>query len=159
MTQNDPEKVLQETATWLTAPFEGDVLHVYYDPNRIPTIGYGSIWDLNGNRVTPSTPPITQAQALTLLERELRGALQVVENDVPVALTEHEVEALTDFVFNVGAGNFEHSTLLAKLRAGNYEGAADEFLRWDRAGGVVLAGLARRRAAERALFLKPDGDA
>ncbi|MFP5250234.1 MAG: lysozyme [Acidobacteriota bacterium] len=159
MTQNDPDQVLNVTATKLTAPAEGDVLHVYYDPNHIPTIGYGSIWDLAGNRVTPSTPPITQAQALMLLERELRGALGVVEQDVPVPLTMNEEAALTDFVFNVGAGNFEHSTLLADLRAGNYAGAADEFLKWDHAGGVVLAGLARRCAARRALFLEPDGDA
>lgn len=157
MTQNDPDKVLALTATTLTGPSEGDVLHVYYDPNHIPTIGYGSIWDLDGNRVTPSTPPITQAQAIAILERELRSALQVVEADVPVPLTDNEEAALTDFVFNVGAGNFDHSTLLADLRAGNYEGAADQLLLWDHGnGGVVLAGLAKRCAARRALFLKPD---
>lgn len=157
MTQNDPDKVMDLAANVLTIPAEGEVLHPYLDPRGIWTIGTGSIWDLAGNRVTAATPPISHAQNLILLHRELRSAFDTVDADLQhVPLTVDEEAALVDFVFNVGAGNFEASTLLRDLRAGDYEGAANEFLRWDHAGGVVLAGLARRCAARRALFLKPD---
>ncbi len=159
MTQNDPDTVLDVAANKLTIPFEGEVLHPYLDPDGIWTIGTGSIWDLSGRRVTASTPPISHAQNIILLHQEMRFALRVVENDVLVPLTVNEEAALVDFVFNVGAGNFEASTLLRDLRAKNYAGAADEFLRWDHAGAAVLAGLARRCAARRTLFLTPDAPA
>lgn len=159
MTQNDPDTVLDVAATKLTIPAEGEILHPYLDPAGIWTIGTGSIWDLAGQRVTAETKPITPAQNIILLHREMYGALRVVENDVTVPLTVDEEAALVDFVFNVGAGNFEASTLLRDLRAKNYAGAADEFLRWDRAGGEILAGLARRCAARRTLFLAPDAKA
>lgn len=153
---NDPDTVLNVAATQLTEPFEGRCLTPYQDPRGIWTIGYGSTFDLEGNPVTAATPALTPAQDQLLLMREMRGALTAVEHDVQVPLSVDEEAALTDFVFNVGAGNFEKSTLLADLRAQNYEAAAAQFLLWDRAGGVVLAGLARRCAARRALFLKPD---
>jgi lysozyme len=159
MTQNDPNKVLDVAETALTIPSEGDVLHAYQDPRGIWTIGTGSTTDLAGNPVTANTPPISPAQNIILLHREMYGALTEVEHDVPVTLTIDEEAALVDFVFNVGAGNFEASTLLKDLKARDYQDAANEFLRWDHAGGVVLAGLARRCAARRALFLKPDAQA
>jgi lysozyme len=156
VTQNDPNKVLSVAENVLTIPAEGEVLHPYQDPRGIWTIGTGSTTDLNGNPVTAETPPINHAENLLLLSREMLFALSVVERDVAVPLTVDEEAALVDFVFNVGAGNFEASTLLRDLKAENYEAAADQFLRWDHVGGAVLAGLARRCAARRALFLKPD---
>ncbi|MCY1305462.1 Lysozyme RrrD [compost metagenome] len=70
-----------------------------------------------------------------------------------VPLSQGQFDALASFVFNLGSGNLQCSTLLRKLNAKDYAGAADEFPRWNKAGGKVLAGLTRRRAAERALFL------
>ncbi|EAS3672836.1 lysozyme, partial [Salmonella enterica subsp. enterica serovar Weltevreden] len=61
--------------------------------------------------------------------------------------------ALVSFAYNLGARTLSTSTLLRKLNAGDYAGAADEFLRWNKAGSKVLNGLTRRREAERALFL------
>jgi lysozyme len=72
---------------------------------------------------------------------------------VKVPLTQNQFDALVDFVFNVGAHNFEKSTLLIKLNKQDYKGAAEEFPRWNRAAGHVLGGLIRRRGAERTLFL------
>lgn len=146
------DDVLAETATKLTEPAEGDVLHAYQDPGGVWTIGTGSTRDLAGNPVTADTPPITQAEAMQLLERDLRSALQTVESDVPVPLTEDEEAALTDFVYNVGSGNFSQSTVLRCLRAGDYDGACDALAMWNQQDGVVLAGLVRRRALEQAEF-------
>ena len=153
---NDPDEVLNVAETKLTVPGEGVVLHPYRDPRGIWTIGTGSTFDLDGSPVTAETPPITPAQNLVLLKREMMSAFTTVENSVPVPLSVDEEAVLDDFVFNAGAGNFLHSSVLACLKSGDYEGAANHLLDWDRAGGVVLAGLARRCAARRALFLKPD---
>jgi lysozyme len=79
-------------------------------------------------------------------------AEQVVNHAVKVPITQDEFNALVDFVFNVGAGNFDSSTLLRELNAGDYAGAADQFARWDLAGGKVVEGLLRRRVAEADLF-------
>jgi lysozyme len=67
---------------------------------------------------------------------------------VRVTLTQHEYDALVDFVFNCGAHNFYCSTMLTKLNNGDYAGAANEFDKWDMCGGQHLAGLLRRRQAE-----------
>lgn len=70
-----------------------------------------------------------------------------------VGVTQCQFDALVSFCYNLGAKALSTSTLMRKLNAGDTFGAADEFLRWNKAGGKVLAGLTRRREAERALFL------
>ena len=72
---------------------------------------------------------------------------------IKTALTENQFSALVSFTFNLGAGALQRSTLRMKLNRGEVQGAADEFPKWLIAGGRILAGLVRRRAAERALFL------
>ena len=69
------------------------------------------------------------------------------------AVFSRQFAALVSFTYNVGSGALNSSTLLRRLNAGDTFGAANEFLRWNRAGGRVLAGLTRRRREERALFL------
>ena len=81
----------------------------------------------------------------------VRGEIQ---RDCKVPLTIDEKIALLDFIYNLGGGNFRSSTLLRKLNAGDYAGAAAEFDNWDHAGGKVLAGLLKRRQAETDLFNK-----
>ena len=76
-----------------------------------------------------------------------------VSNLVKVKLTQGQFDALVSFAYNLGARALSTSTLLQKLNAGDYTGAADEFPRWNKAGGKVLPGLTWRREAERALFL------
>lgn len=144
-----------EDASEMAEPFEGFSATPYRDPAGVWTIGFGSTRDVAGNPVTENTVAIARDQALALVERDMIQAGREVALDVHVPLTENERAALDDFVYNLGAGNFRASTLLRRLNAGDLAGAADEFLRWDRAGGQVLAGLLRRREAERAEFLKP----
>jgi lysozyme len=64
-----------------------------------------------------------------------------------------QFDALVSFSFNVGLGNLQSSTLRMKYNRGDIEGAADEFLKWNKAGGKVLNGLVKRRQDERNLFL------
>jgi len=134
--------------------FEGLSLVPYKDAAGIWTIGYG-------HKIVPGDPyfpygdvkEITQAEADTLLNQDMKEARGYVATLVDVPINQKQKDALTDFVFNLGPGNFQDSTLLKKLNSGDYNGAADEFLRWNHAGGQVLAGLTARREAEQQLFL------
>jgi len=138
-----------EKAVDIAIPFEGYSAAPYQDPVGIWTQGYGSIRDGEGNRITADSPVIDEATAKQWAENEMRSALQTVESDVKVPMTTEEEAALADFVYNLGSGNFAGSRILRYLNAGNFQGAADDLLLWDHAGGRVLAGLTRRRQAER----------
>lgn len=131
----------------LTENFEGDVLHAYRDQVGVWTIGYGH----TGPDVVPGLT-ITPAQAQALLAQDIAAAAACVNNSVTVPLAQNEFDALVDFVFNLGTGAFESSTLLRDLNAGDFSAAAGQFDLWDHAGGAVVAGLLRRRQAETALF-------
>ncbi len=132
----------------LTESFEGFRAAAYWDDkgNRW-TIGYGH----TGTDVYPGLS-WTQAQATVALMADIQWAAGVVNRFVTRALTQNEFDALTDFVFNAGSGNFQHSTLLKMIEVGNFAAAAQEFDKWDRSGGSIVAGLLRRRQAETALF-------
>jgi len=134
--------------------FEGWSSEPYLDPIGIPTIGYGSIWDINGDRVTMEHIPITKEHGQKLLEKELCHIEQSIKRLVNYPLNQSQFDALCSFIFNVGSGNFQRSTMRMKLNRGNYENAANEFPKWRRAGGKILKGLVRRRAVEQALFRK-----
>jgi lysozyme len=89
-----------------------------------------------------------------LLEADLQRFEDGVLRLCPAAADNQcHLDALVSFAFNVGLGNLQSSTLRMKYNREDYEGAADEFLKWRKANGVVLRGLERRREAERALFL------
>src|ERR1700760_2018795 len=141
-----------DDATQLVTAFEGFRSCPYRDPTGVWTIGYGSTRDAAGNPVCATTPCIPQDVARSLVERDLGAAFAEVARDVHTPLTASQTAALADFVYNLGAGNFRASTLLRKLNAGDYAGAAAEFDKWDHAGGRELAGLLRRRQAETQLF-------
>lgn len=128
--------------------FEGLRLEAYLCPAGVPTIGYGSTLGVTlGQKITPQ-------QAEALLIKDLERFEEAVSDFVGVPLNDNQFSALVSFTFNVGAGAFRSSTLLNLLNQKHYQGAADQFLRWNRAAGRELAGLTRRREAERALFLK-----
>ena len=136
----------------LTEQFEGVRLTAYPDPGTGGdpwTIGYGH----TGPEVH-SGMTITQEQAENYLAEDVKKAEADVNAKVNVEITQNEFDALVDFAFNCGCGNLNNSTLLKKLNAGDYEGAAQEFLKWDMAAGHHMAGLLRRRQAEELLFLK-----
>lgn len=141
--------------------FEGFVPNWYPDPAhgwKVPTIGYGHT-DAAGSPKYASSKSLklTEAEASEILRRDIQRYEADVARLVKVPLNENQNAALVSFTYNLGAGNLGSSTLLRKLNAGDYAGAAAEFPRWNRAGGKVLKGLVRRRAAEQALFSKPVG--
>lgn len=134
-----------------TKSFEGCRLSSYPDPGT-----GGAPWTCGYGHTGPDVKPgmtVTQAQADAWIAEDLGRSGQAVNALVHVALTQNQFDALADFVFNVGAGNLRSSTLLRKLNAGDYAGAANQFLLWDKAGGKPLKGLTTRRQAERKLFL------
>jgi GH24 family phage-related lysozyme (muramidase) len=134
----------------LIKSFEGLRLQAYQDAVGVWTIGYGTT-----RGVTPDLE-ITQEQAETLLQEDLNKFEQAVNSVTTVPLNDNQFSALVSFTYNVGAGALQNSTLLKLLNDGDIQGAADEFPRWNKAGGRELAGLTRRRQAERALFLGQD---
>lgn len=125
----------------------------YLCPAGVWTIGYGTTRLPDGSPVTRHTPPITEKVAALWLRHDVVWAENWVLRLVRTMLTEDMLAALASFVYNLGPGSFEASTLLRKLNAGDYFGAAKEFDRWKYAGGEVLAGLVSRRNDEEALFL------
>ena len=91
------------------------------------------------------------AEGEKMLKRDLERLERGVHRLCPLPLTEGQYDALVSFSFNTGS--LSVSTLRKKVLRGDFEGAADEFPRWVFAAGRRLAGLVRRREAERALFL------
>lgn len=128
--------------------FEGTVLKVYKDAVGLPTIGIGHL--IKKGEVFTT---ITQQQAEELLAKDLKQFEEGISTSVKVALTQNQFDALVSFAFNLGIGNLNSSTLLKKLNAGDIQGAANEFVRWNKASERVLSGLTRRRLAEKELFL------
>ncbi len=135
----------------LVKHFEGVRLKAYVDPVGILTIGYGH----TGRDVKPGQK-ITLQKAEDLLKADLEHAAKGVRKKLQVELNENQFSALTSFTYNVGIGALSRSTLLRKLNAGDFSGAAREFGKW--VNGTIngrkvpLPGLVRRRKAERALF-------
>lgn len=138
--------------TMLTAVSESCKLKAYPDPatRGAPyTIGYGH----TGPDVKPGLI-WTQAQADNALTTDLTAAAKAVADLLGTArTTQGQFDALTDFAFNVGAGNLKSSTLLRKHKAGDHAGAAAEFDKWVYAAGKKMPGLVTRRAREKALYL------
>ena len=129
--------------------FEGCRLLAYRDGGGVWTIGYGH------TRGVADGLTCLQAQADAWLAEDLAPAEQGVARLVQVPLVQGQFDALASFAFNCGVAAFAASTLLRKLNARDYVGAADEFPRWVRdAQGNVEPGLVARRAQERALFLQ-----
>lgn len=136
----------------LIKQFEGCKLTAYQDSVGVWTIGYGWTQPVDGKPIRAGMT-IKQETADRLLKTGLVSYESDVSRLVKVGLTQGQFDALVSFTYNLGARSLSTSTLLRKLNAGDYAGAADEFLRWNKAGGKVLNGLTRRREAERALFL------
>ena len=126
--------------------FEGCCFDAYLCPAGVWTIGYGHTANVKeGDRVD-------QEAAEAFLIEDLEKFEQAVTRLVEVPLTQQQFDALVSWTFNLGPGNLEKSTLLAKLNQGEYTDVPFEIKRWTRAGGVILPGLVKRRDAEAALF-------
>lgn len=136
-------------AVALIREFESCKLKAYKDPVGIWTIGYGTTKGVRPGMV------ITQPIAEALMQQEIHDVcLPAIKRLVKVACTNNEICAMISFSYNVGIGALGRSTLMRKLNANaSDQEVADEFLKWNMAGGKVLSGLVRRRKAERELFL------
>ena len=143
--------------------FEGLILGAYDDHNDhivqpgqhvigVLTIGYGHT-DAAGLPTVAIGDVITQQQADEYLANDLAKVEEEVNSLVKVPLTQDQFDALVSFQFNTGSLGYAGNSLLAALRVGDYSKAADAFLLYNHDHGKVLAGLTRRRIAERAMFL------
>ena len=130
--------------------FEGCCLDAYLCPAGVWTIGYGHTADVKEG------DSIDQEAAEAFLIEDLEKFEQAVTRLVEVPLTQQQFDALVSWTFNLGAGNLAESTLLRKLNNYQYAEVPEQMMRWVRAGGQVLEGLVRRRAAEAALFQNKD---
>ncbi len=120
----------------------------YADVVGYMTIGYGHLIK-DGESFTV----INHQDAETLLRSDLQQAVKAVNDLVTTPISQNEFDALVSFTYNLGKNAFRNSTLLRILNSGAVEAAADQFLRWDHAGGKKVEGLANRRSEERRMFL------
>ena len=151
---------------------DGDMLTPNYDAYLCPanywTIGYGHVVRSGGvmlsgkeNEATARKAypnGLTLEQCEELLEKDLADYCRRVESLIKVKITDNQFAALVSLAYNIGVSAFGGSTLLSYLNKGNYSAAADQFARWNKGGGKVLAGLVRRREAERKLFLTTENN-
>jgi lysozyme len=136
----------------LICEFEGLRLNAYRDPIGIWTIGYGHTTAAGAPEVKNGLK-ITAQEAREILSRDLMKFETAVLNAMKRPATQNQFDAMVSFCYNVGPGNFGKSSVLRHFNAGSPIAAAATFARWNKAGGKVLAGLTRRRAAEAKLFL------
>jgi lysozyme len=142
---------ISERGLDLVKHFEGLFLNAYQDSVDVWTIGWGHTGLTHKDGTVKKGRTITKEEAEKLLEHDMAYFGKRVDKLVTVPLTQDQFDALTSFDYNTGG--LEKSTLRRKLNVGDYKGAADEFLKWNKAGGKVLRGLTRRRESERNLFL------
>ena len=165
-----------QIAADLAKPFESCSLEAYWDPVAslgrepagYPTQGWGHLLlrktkiDIMAENSYSSKradewlqsqyPVQSQQEADATFKVDLMASKSAVLRLVKVQLSPNQLGALIDFTFNVGAGNLQSSTLLRYINQGDYDIATSEFVRWNKALGVVLAGLTRRRLAEASVF-------
>jgi lysozyme len=122
----------------------------YVCPAGVLTIGWGHT-NANG-RQFKAGDVWTQGECDAALREDIAVAERAVRRRVKVDLAQSQFDALASFVMNCGEGNFAKSTLLRKVNAKDFEGAAEEFGKWVNGGGKPLKGLVRRRKAEAELF-------
>lgn len=146
--------VISQTGINLIKEYEGCYLTAYKCPAGVWTIGYGTTEPINGKPISQGMT-ITQQQADDLLKTNLKTYEKAINDYTKVSLNQNQFDALVSFTYNVGCNAYRNSTLLKLLNKGDFDGAADQFLLWNKGGGKVLPGLVRRREAEKKLFLTP----
>ena len=145
---------ISENGLKLIKKFEGLSLKPYLCSAGIPTIGFGNTFYENMKKVTLQDETITEERADSLFNFLVTtNFVNVVNRLVIVDINQNQFDALVSFVYNLGSGNFERSTLVKKVNQEDFIGASLEFEKWNRASGKVLSGLTKRRLAEKELFL------
>lgn len=138
---------MYEKAIDLIKKYEGFSARPYKCPAGVLTIGYGRTINVKPYEIT------TEEAETIWLDKYVKTIADQILALVNVELSNNQICALIDFIYNLGIGNFKSSTLLRKINQGDFSAAANEFLKWNKAGGIVLKGLENRRIAERMLFL------
>lgn len=141
-------------AAILCKHFEGFSAKPYICPAGYPTIGYGTVYKPDGNRVSANDPIISRQTATEWLMHELEFNYAAGVLRASPGLIEHPgaFAAMIDFAYNLGVGRYRASTLRRRIDAQDWDGAKEQLAKWIRGGGRVLPGLVRRRKAEAALF-------
>ena len=137
----------------LIKEFEGFSSKPYLDVVKIPTIGYGNTYYPDGKKVTLNDKPISEIEATEMIS-------YIAQKDfgdkifplIKVEVNQNQFDAMVSLAYNIGVGNFSKSTLLKKVNSGDFDGASNEFLKWNKSGGKELLGLTRRREKEKDLF-------
>ena len=142
-----------ESGLQIIKTFEGFRSSPYKCSAGVPTVGYGCTRGFDRRPIKMSMGSITEEQANELLKRDITSAERSVSRLIKVELNGNEFSSLVSFVYNLGSGNLQSSTLRSKLNRDDRKGASNEFPKWRKAGGKVLKGLVLRREAERNLFL------
>lgn len=146
-----------ELCAEIAKPFEGlhklvkNKVYAYHDPVGYPTIGYGHLLNKNAWSDLSVYKSISISDAENLLLNDLKYSATNAALQSPVLLKKENLyrwAAITDFIFNCGSGNYSISTLKKKVNSENWKEAAEQILKWDKAGGKKLPGLTRRRQAE-----------
>jgi len=140
------EMKISQEGIKLIKNFEGCGLEAYQDSVGVWTIGYGTI------KGVKEGDQINQDEAEHLLQEEMPEYEGYINKMINVPLDQNQFDALCSWVFNLGPANLQSSTLLKVLNEGKYDEVPDQILRWNKAGGEVLAGLVKRRQAEADLF-------
>ena len=143
-----------DIAAGLCQVFEGFRSKPYLCPAGVATIGYGSTYYADKRKVTLQDAPISEPEAKALLMTELAHTyLPGVLRNCPMLATDvRKCNAIVDFVYNLGIGRLQTSTLKRKINAQDWEGAKEQLMLWTKGGGKVLTGLVKRRQAEAALL-------
>ena len=140
---------------------EGFRARPYLCSGKVPTIGYGTTVYPNGTKVTLADRPVNQIQADYYFMRDLEQFERDVNSLIMRPCTQGQFDALVSFAYNVGsdidldsvAEGLGDSTLLRKFNAGDFVGASNEFVKWNKSKGVVVDGLTKRRLQEKVMFL------
>ncbi len=144
-----PDITATAVACILARRWEGFRSRPYLCPAGIPSIGYGFTHYADGTIVTLADPPMTRAQAQSLLEHLVRTRYMPATMKLcPNIDTPERLGAITDFAFNLGSGSLRSSSLRKRILAGDWAAVPGELRKWTRGGGRILRGLVLRREDE-----------
>jgi lysozyme len=137
--------IAESTLAFITKE-EGLRNKAYKDSKGLPTIGVGHLIKADEPHLLNAT--LTDEQVKELLKSDLKWCSDAVESSVKVPLTQKQFDALYSLCFNIGEGAFRKSTVVKRLNAGDYKGAADAIEMWNKPAVLIP-----RRKREKALFL------
>ena len=147
--------IISNNCVNIVKQFEGFRSKPYKCSAGIPTIGYGSTFYLNNEKVSMNDSEITKEFAEELLLKTLSDFSQSVDKLIKVELNQNQYDAIVSFCYNVGVGAFSNSTMLKLINVNDLTKASNEFIRWNKAKGKVVNGLTIRRKKEKELFDNP----